>query len=60
MWLELSSLCVLDASGRVIQQAKSASEPEALVTFLCGLGVTIVGSAWRPGRCRSGFMTGVA
>ncbi len=56
--LELSSLCVLDATGKVIREAKVASEPETLVAFLRGLGVTIVRSAWRPGRCRSGSTTG--
>jgi hypothetical protein len=40
--LELSSLCVLDATGKVIREAKVASEPEALVAFLRGLGLTIV------------------
>jgi hypothetical protein len=40
--LELSSLCVLDATGKVIRETKVASEPEALVAFLRGLGVTIV------------------
>ena len=40
--LELSSLCVLDASGKVIREAKVASEPEALAAFLQGLGVTII------------------
>ncbi len=40
--LELSSLCVLDAAGKVIREAKVASEPEALVAFLRGPGVTIV------------------
>ena len=40
--LELSSLCVLDVTGKVIREAKVASEPEALVVFLRGLGVTIV------------------
>jgi len=39
--LELSSLCVLDATGKVIREAKVASEPEALVAFLRDLGVTI-------------------
>jgi len=29
--LELSSLCVLDATGKVIREAKVASEPEVLV-----------------------------
>jgi len=40
--LELSSLCVLDATGKVIREAKVASEPEALVAFLRGLDLTIV------------------
>ena len=40
--LELSSLCVLDAAGKVIREAKVSSEPEALVAFLRGLGVAIV------------------
>jgi transposase len=39
--LELSSLCVLDASGKVVREAKVASEPEALVAFLRGLGLTV-------------------
>jgi transposase len=39
--LELSSLCVLDAAGRVVREAKVASEPEALVGFLRGLGLAI-------------------
>ena len=40
--LELSSLCVLDATGKVIRKAKVASEPEALVKFLRGLDLAIV------------------
>ena len=39
--LELSSLCVLDAAGKPVREAKVASEPEALVGFLRGLGVAI-------------------
>ena len=39
--LELSSLCVLDASGKVVRETKVASEPEALVGLLRGLGVAI-------------------
>ncbi len=39
--LELSSLCVLDATGRAVRETKVASEPEALVAFLHGLGLTI-------------------
>ena len=31
--LELSSVCVVDAQGKIVKEAKVASEPEALVTF---------------------------
>jgi transposase len=39
--LELSSVCILDATGQIIREAKVASEPEALVTFLSGLGLPL-------------------
>jgi transposase len=43
--LELSSVCVVDATGRIVREAKVPSEPEALVGFLqqLGLPVTRVG-----------------
>ena len=31
--LERSSVCVVDATGRIIREAKVPSEPEALVAF---------------------------
>ena len=33
--LELTSVCIVDAQGRVVREAKVASEPEALIRFLC-------------------------
>ena len=41
MSLQLSSLCVLDAAGKVVREAKVASAPEALVGFLRKLGLLI-------------------
>src|SRR5215207_4202532 len=36
--LELSSVCVGDATGRIVREAKVASEPEALIGWFSGLG----------------------
>jgi transposase len=48
--LEQSSVCVVDGTGRIVREAKVASEPEALSRFL---GQPL-GS--RPDRCRNGCM----
>ena len=37
--LEQSSVCVVDAAGKIVREAKVASEPEALVRFFRELGV---------------------
>ena len=39
--LDLSSLCVVDATGRIIREAKVASEPEALITWFRELGLAL-------------------
>jgi transposase len=39
--LELSSVCILDATGAMVKEAKVASEPEALTTFLTGLNLPL-------------------
>jgi transposase len=36
--LESSSVCIVDATGRVVREAKIASEPEALVGWFQQLG----------------------
>ncbi len=40
--LELSSVCVMDATGRIIREAKVTSAPDALVGFFAGLGCPVV------------------
>jgi transposase len=37
--LEESSVCVVDGEGRLVREAKVASEPEALVALLGSLGL---------------------
>ena len=39
--LERSSVCVVDGTGRIVREAKVASEPEALVDFLRRLGLPL-------------------
>lgn len=64
--LELSSVCILDAAGQIVKEAKVASEPEALTTFLTRLGLplTRIGleagplSQWLPAALvKAGFET---
>jgi transposase len=39
--LELSSVCVIDAQGGIVKEAKVTSDPEALVAFFKGLGFAV-------------------
>jgi transposase len=39
--LERSSVCVVDATGRIVCEDKVASEPEALARFFAGLGLAL-------------------
>src|SRR4051794_13255220 len=39
--LERSSVCVVDGTGRIVREAKVASEPEALVDFFRRLGLPL-------------------
>src|SRR3712207_8600969 len=39
--LELSRVCVVDATGRIMREARVASEPEALVAWFRGLGLEV-------------------
>jgi len=39
--LEASSVCVVDAAGRIVREAKVASEPEALIGWFAELGLEL-------------------
>ncbi len=56
--LELSSVCVVDAQGRIVKEARVTSVSEALVAFFGALGFAVSGSGLRLGHCRSGCIPG--
>jgi transposase len=39
--LELSSVCVVDAAGRIVREARVPSEPDALIAWFRGLGLPV-------------------
>src|SRR6201997_3222628 len=39
--LESASLCVVDVTGRIVREAKVASEPEVLIGWFNGLGIAV-------------------
>ena len=43
--LERSSVCVVDATGKIVREAKVTSEPEALVRLFGQLGL-LAGPHW--------------
>ena len=51
--LECSSVCVVDASGKIVREDKVASEPEALIAWFGSLG-------FEPGADRAGGRAAVA
>ena len=39
--LELSSVCVVDAKGKIVRETKVTSDPDALIAFVRGSGLLI-------------------
>src|SRR3954451_15882466 len=58
--LERSSMCVVDATGRIVREAKVASEPEALVGFLSRLGVPLTRVGLEAGPLSQWLHSGLA
>ena len=56
--LSASAVCVLSEHGKVVEEAKVASEPAALVGYLADLPMRSPQLAWRQARSRSGCTRG--
>ena len=39
--LEETAICIVDGTGHIVREARVASEPEALVSFFRGCGMTM-------------------
>src|ERR687883_1096198 len=57
--LERSSVCVVDATGRIVREAKVASEPEALVDFFRRLGLPLTRVGLEAGPLSQRLHTGL-
>jgi transposase len=58
--LERSSVCVVDARGRIVREAKVASEPEALVGLFGQLGLPVVRIGLEAGPLSQWLYAGLA
>ena len=58
--LELSSVCVVDAQGKIVKETKVSSEPEALVSFFKGLGFPMKRIGLEAGPLSQWLHTGLA
>ena len=58
--LELSSICVVDATGQIVREAKIASEPEAFVGFLTRLGLPLTRIGLEAGPLSQWLYAGLA
>jgi len=58
--LELTSVCIVDARGEVVREAKVASEPEALIGFLRGQQLEIARAGLEAGPLSQWLRAGLA
>ena len=57
--LESASLCVVDATGRIVREAKVASEPEILIRWFRGLELTVTRIGLEAGPLSQWLYTGM-
>lgn len=57
--LKDSSVCVVDVAGRIVREAKVASEPEALLAWFCGLGLEVTRIGLEAGPLSQWLYTGL-
>ena len=53
--LEQSSVCVVDANGKILRETKMPSEPEVLVRFFSRLGLPVTRIGLEAGPLPSGY-----
>ena len=58
--LERSSVCGVDSTGRIVREAKVASEPEALVGFFRQLGLPLTRVGLEAGPLSQWLIWGIA
>ena len=58
--LELSSVCIVDAKGKIVREAKVASDPDALVAFFKGLGFPVARIGLEAGPLSQWLYAGLA
>lgn len=57
--LERSGVCVIDATGRIVREAKVVGEPEALAAFLRGTGLALERVGLEAGPLSQGLHAGL-
>ena len=50
-----TSICIVDDTGRIVREAKVASEPDALLQVLKNSAYHFKRIGLKPGHCRNGF-----